>query len=109
MYVHEPRHRRFHITALAGSSPEIPLHRPSLHATSRISAIRKTNMFDGAGQRALPMGPQSADRKSDVSGKSVSVRVDLGGRRIITKQTRNKRRYINNYNKKQTNITSRYM
>src|SRR3546814_7440073 len=57
---HEPRHRRFHITALAGSSPEIPLHRPSLHATSRISAIRKTNMFDGAGQRALPMGPQSA-------------------------------------------------
>src|SRR3546814_10468541 len=35
-----------------GASPEIPLHRPSLHATSRISAIRKTNMFDGAGQRA---------------------------------------------------------
>src|SRR3546814_8430205 len=60
IYVHEPRHRRFHITALAGSSPEIPLHRPSLHATSRISAIRKTNMFDGAGQRSLPMGPQSA-------------------------------------------------
>src|SRR3546814_20241566 len=26
-----------------------------------------------------------ADRKSVVSGKSVSVRVDLGGRRIITK------------------------
>src|SRR3546814_13623540 len=27
------------------------------------------------------------DRKSVVSGKSVSVRVDLGGRRIINKQT----------------------
>src|SRR3546814_17987023 len=27
------------------------------------------------------------DRKSVVSGKSVSVRVDLGGRRIITKKT----------------------
>src|SRR3546814_11254773 len=27
------------------------------------------------------------DRKSVVSGKSVSVRVDLGGRRIITKTT----------------------
>src|SRR3546814_12174506 len=26
------------------------------------------------------------DRKSDVSGKSVSVRVDLGGRRIIKKK-----------------------
>src|SRR3546814_17667194 len=29
------------------------------------------------------------DRKSVVSGKSVSVRVDLGGRRIIRKQTHN--------------------
>src|SRR3546814_12988261 len=28
-----------------------------------------------------------ADRKSVVKGKSVSVRVDLGGRRIITKKT----------------------
>src|SRR3546814_18027149 len=28
------------------------------------------------------------DRKSVVSGKSVSVRVDIGGRRIITKKTR---------------------
>src|SRR3546814_11811515 len=31
--------------------------------------------------------PQSPDRKSVVSGKSVSVRVDLGGRRDITKKT----------------------
>src|SRR3546814_18521149 len=29
-----------------------------------------------------------ADRKSVVTGKSVSVRVDLGGRRIIKKKTR---------------------
>src|SRR3546814_1174632 len=29
---------------------------------------------------------QGADRKSVVQGKSVSVRVDLGGRRIIKKQ-----------------------
>src|SRR3546814_14952625 len=29
------------------------------------------------------------DRKSDVSGKSVSVRVELGGRRILQKQTQN--------------------
>src|SRR3546814_11283386 len=29
--------------------------------------------------------PQSGDRKSVVSGKSVSVRVDLGGRRILKK------------------------
>src|SRR3546814_8433977 len=31
-------------------------------------------------------GKPSADRKSVVSGKSVSVRVDLGGRRIIKKK-----------------------
>src|SRR3546814_14682234 len=39
------------------------------------------------GQRAAYLVAQ--DRKSVVSGKSVSVRVDLGGRRII-KQTKNK-------------------
>src|SRR3546814_13535988 len=32
-----------------------------------------------------------ADRKSVVEGKSVSVRVDLGGRRIIKKKTRKQR------------------
>src|SRR3546814_11507642 len=35
-----------------------------------------------------------ADRKSVVEGKSVSVRVDLGGRRII-KKTKNKRKQKN--------------
>src|SRR3546814_13877689 len=33
------------------------------------------------------IGHQRQDRKSVVSGKSVSVRVDLGGRRIIKKKT----------------------
>src|SRR3546814_19496622 len=33
------------------------------------------------------MGLGAIDRKSVVKGKSVSVRVDLGGRRIIKKQT----------------------
>src|SRR3546814_14833276 len=32
--------------------------------------------------------PHQEDRKSVVSGKSVSVRVDLGGRRIINKKTK---------------------
>src|SRR3546814_20472067 len=37
---------------------------------------------------AVERGPQPvADRKSVVSGKSVSVRVDLGGRSIIKKKT----------------------
>src|SRR3546814_17415851 len=34
----------------------------------------------------LQHAASSADRKSDVEGKSVSVRVDLGGRRIIKKK-----------------------
>src|SRR3546814_14569760 len=34
------------------------------------------------------------DRKSDVSGKSVSVRVDLGGRRIITKKKIERTTYL---------------
>src|SRR3546814_10970530 len=33
---------------------------------------------------------EKRDRKSVVEGKSVSVRVDLGGRRIIKKQNKNK-------------------
>src|SRR3546814_15219556 len=36
--------------------------------------------------RRLRRGRRRTDRKSVVSGKSVSVRVDLGGRRIIKKK-----------------------
>src|SRR3546814_11380763 len=42
--------------------------------------------------------PDRADRKSVVEGKSVSVRVDLGGSRIIKKKKH--RRQTNNSNKK---------
>src|SRR3546814_13404067 len=38
---------------------------------------------------AMPF-PSGGDRKSVVSGKSVSVRVDLGGRRIIKKKKKEK-------------------
>src|SRR3546814_12203121 len=38
--------------------------------------------------------PNRPDRKSVVEGKSVSVRVDLGGRRIIKKKKRNKYRIM---------------
>src|SRR3546814_15284320 len=44
--------------------------------------IRETERCENAGE---------GDRKSVVEGKSVSVRVDLGGRRIIKKQRRNAR------------------
>src|SRR3546814_15846906 len=50
----------------------------------------------GRHTRALHMWPQPAtiDRKSVVEGKSVSVRVDLGGRRILKKKKPNKQNNI---------------
>src|SRR3546814_17437824 len=41
------------------------------------------------GIRCIYHGWKFADRKSVVEGKSVSVRVDLGGRRIIKKKNKN--------------------
>src|SRR3546814_17597745 len=43
----------------------------------------------GDQHRQLTPGRRAADRKSVVEGKSVSVRVDLGGRGIIKKNTPN--------------------
>src|SRR3546814_17716103 len=45
-------------------------------------------------QPAEPKTLDLVDRKSVASGKSVSVRVDLGGRRIIKQNTLNKHTYI---------------
>src|SRR3546814_13324519 len=42
------------------------------------------------------------DRKSVVSGKSVSVRVDLGGRRIIKKKKQERSKNVNNTNTKKS-------
>src|SRR3546814_13515389 len=49
-----------------------------------------TGNEDHRGQRALD-GPRR-DRKSVVKGKSVSVRVDLGGRRLIKKKNKRKQK-----------------
>src|SRR3546814_19368641 len=52
-----------------------------------------THCFKAAWVRVIPLTARPSrldlvldDRKSDVKGKSVSVRVDLGGRRIIKKK-----------------------
>src|SRR3546814_16629371 len=47
---------------------------------------REIGAGDDVGPGSGDGGESFADRKSVVSGKSVSVRVDLGGRRIITKK-----------------------
>src|SRR3546814_17808366 len=49
---------------------------------SGASGTARSEFADGAGGRG------ALDRKSVVSGKSVSVRVDLGGRRIINKKSK---------------------
>src|SRR3546814_18856427 len=58
----------------------------------RLTSIRRTSVVvvNGvsvtvSGKAACP-SPSIPDRKSVVQGKSVSVRVDLGGRRIIKKK-----------------------
>src|SRR3546814_15045577 len=51
-----------------------------------VGGHRPIYSVDNCDQTGIPSG--TADRKSVVSGESVSVRVDLGGRRII-KQKQN--------------------
>src|SRR3546814_11845755 len=50
----------------------------------RAPARRRGGRWRGRGRD----GARPGDRKSVVEGKSVSVRVDLGGRRIIKKKTK---------------------
>src|SRR3546814_16077466 len=52
--------------------------------------------------------PSPEDRKSVVEGKSVSVRVDLGGRRIITKK-QNHNNIHHKLNNKQKRSTNKYI
>src|SRR3546814_12364386 len=82
--------------ALLGTGCEMPRVREQLTADAPIVVIerrmrdRAPRPFIGIGlhlQRA-GFGIKAEDRKSVVSGQSVSVRVELGGRRIIKqKQT----------------------
>src|SRR3546814_14848048 len=56
----------------------------SISASSRLSSWRQSSMrWRGAASLRI----RSSDRKSVVQGKSVSVRVDVGGRRIIKKKS----------------------
>src|SRR3546814_14593386 len=58
-------------------------------------AARKLREVGRGMEEAVPVPGFPLDRKSGVSGKSVSVRVDLGGRRILKKKK-------NSDNKQQT-------
>src|SRR3546814_19961720 len=56
------------------------------HPGGEASLERTQEVAVAASADAAPATSIAADRKSVVSGKSVSVRVDLGGRRIIQKK-----------------------
>src|SRR3546814_18631099 len=70
-------------TETGGSRSVLPAPQPCRSALCRRSRRQRGLRHDG--RRG---GPATAERKSVVSGKSVSVRVDLGGRRIIKKKNR---------------------
>src|SRR3546814_15332633 len=63
-------------------------HRPRL--TERRQQRLDQGADGGDADSVCSCGVLERDRKSVVSGQSVSVRVDLGGRRIIKKKKQNK-------------------
>src|SRR3546814_14827187 len=56
------------------------------------TAVKTRDGGKGPGGKIGARRTAAQDRKSVVSGKSVSVRVDLGGRRIINKKKSNNRK-----------------
>src|SRR3546814_15969801 len=72
------RHRRFPPSCLLSPTQCVPIH-------DSLTQRETTPMDAKKSQARCP--ERSGDRKSVVSGKSVSVRVDRGGRRIIKKIT----------------------
>src|SRR3546814_19378609 len=70
-----------------------PAVRSSLRRHHRRDHRRQPQPQAGTDRRSTATAGRSADRKSVVWGKSVSVRVELGGRRIIKKKTKTKQRH----------------
>src|SRR3546814_12239468 len=70
-----------------------------------ITAHERPNERRHARKRPRSPGIPRPDRKNVVKGKSVSVRVDTGGRRSITKKHQQTQRYTNNITKRKTYTT----
>src|SRR3546814_15984385 len=66
-----------------------PLHNQQRHRRHHAHAERETRDLSRHAQRkGGEQEDEQGDRKSGVTGKSVAVRVDLGGRRIIKKKNK---------------------
>src|SRR3546814_18264088 len=74
--------------------------RRARHRLPRIARARtRRHLWPDRRTQAVARDPRrlqgfAEDRKSVVTGKRVSVRVDLGGRRIITKKKKNKNKQL---------------
>src|SRR3546814_11376154 len=80
-----------HPAALGFEPGPLPLHRPAASARPVEHEVVRHPEKIGASVSDRP-GCQPGDRKSVVSGKSVSVRVDLGGSRTIKKKNHHDRK-----------------
>src|SRR3546814_16110796 len=87
--VRAPRKRRCRVTPGGGDPRESATEsRPPMpHGAGKGERVRQERTARPATAAAWQTPP---DRKSGVSGKSVSVRVDIGGRRIIKKKKHRK-------------------
>src|SRR3546814_13331453 len=77
----------------AGKAHERPRDKHATDTAKQLQRAQREHRKEGKQGRAQAVGVvrrltrgERKDRKSVVSGKSVSVRVDLGGRRIIKKK-----------------------
>src|SRR3546814_12216030 len=86
VHLAEPRLRKggFIDAVRASRNVEHAARQRLVHRRVRLAIARDAALV------AERLGDRFADRKSVVEGKSVSVRVDLGGRRIIKKKNNNK-------------------
>src|SRR3546814_18302790 len=93
-------HRAVHILCLHPKILTLPSHREQHRADAiHLSSQRRSgdaSMSSKVHQDSIRLKRLKVDRKSDVSGKSVSVRVDLGGRRIFNKNNKKRKKKNNN-------------
>src|SRR3546814_20990793 len=78
------RDRHDRIGRIAGDDPERIA--ATAQCRDRSDGAGTQRVLEREGLRQSAIAGEHGDRKSVVSGKSVSVRVDLGGRRIINKK-----------------------
>src|SRR3546814_12155804 len=83
--------------ASTGTTENSPLKTWSSSTFSIISGIRARFLYGTSRDSAAWATAASRDRKSVVQGKSVSVRVDSGGRRIINKKNKDKQANLNGH------------